>query len=83
MKRLLAYKPAALRQLARMDRTDTERVVRALEVFAATGHGDVKALKGALKGRHRLRVGKWRVFFRFDPPGTILVIDLDTRGQAY
>jgi len=28
-----------------------------LEAFAADGCGDIKALKGALKGRYRLRVG--------------------------
>jgi mRNA-degrading endonuclease RelE of RelBE toxin-antitoxin system len=26
------------------------------------GHGDSKPLKGALKGRYRPRVGKWRIF---------------------
>jgi mRNA interferase RelE/StbE len=83
VKRLLVYKPAAQRELSRMDRSDAERVVRALEGFAATGLGDVKALKGALKGRYRLRVGKWRVFFSLDQPGSIMVIDVDNRGQAY
>ena len=56
MNRLLVYRPAAQRELNRMDRTDAERVVRALEVFAAAGRGDVKALKGTLKGRYRLRL---------------------------
>ena len=83
MNRLLVYRPAAQRELNRMDRTEAERVVRALEGFAAAGRGDVKALKGALKGRYRLRVGKWRVFFRFDPSGTIVVTGVDNRGQAY
>lgn len=62
MKRLLVYRPTAQRELARMGRSDAERVVRALEGFADTGLGDVKALKGAFKGRYRPRVGKWRVF---------------------
>lgn len=66
-----------------MDRSDAGRVIQALESFAATGLGDVKALKGALKGRYRLRVGKWRVFFSLDQPGNILVIDVDNCGQAY
>lgn len=83
MKRLLIYKPAAQREFSRMDRSDAERVTHALEVFAATGHGDVKALKGALKGRYRLRAGKWRVFFSLDQPGSIVVSDIDNRGQAY
>jgi len=55
-----------------MDRSDAERIIHALEVFAATGHGDGKALKGALKGRYRLRAGKWRAFFSFDQPDTIV-----------
>lgn len=55
----------------------------ALEAFAADGHGDVKALKGALKGRCRLRIGKWRVFFSLDQPGNVAVTGVDNRGQAY
>jgi mRNA-degrading endonuclease RelE of RelBE toxin-antitoxin system len=66
-----------------MDRSDAERVIRAMEGFAAAGLGDVKALKGALKGRYRLRVGKWRIFFSLDEPGNVVVTDVDNRGQAY
>jgi mRNA-degrading endonuclease RelE of RelBE toxin-antitoxin system len=83
VKRLLVYKPAAQRQLAHMERSDAERIVHALEAFAAAGRGDVKALKGALKGRYRLRIGKWRAFFSLDQLGEILVIDIDNRGQIY
>jgi mRNA-degrading endonuclease RelE of RelBE toxin-antitoxin system len=53
-----------------------------LEGFAATGLSDVKAPKGALKGRYRLRVGKWRIFFSLDQPGSIVITDVDNRGQA-
>ena len=57
MKWLLVYKPAAQRELAHMDRSEAIRIIHALEAFAAGGRGDIKALKGALKGRYRLRVG--------------------------
>ena len=83
MKRLLVYKTAAHRELARMDHSDAKRIIHALEAFAAYGHGDVKALKAALKGKCRLRVGKWRVFFSLDQPASVVVIDIDNRGQAY
>ena len=83
MNRLLVYRPAAERALSRMDRSDAERIIRALETFAAAGYGDVKALKGALKGRYRLRVGKWRIFFSFEQPDTVVVTEVDNRGQAY
>jgi mRNA-degrading endonuclease RelE of RelBE toxin-antitoxin system len=66
-----------------MDRSDAQRIIRALEGFAATGLGDVKALKGALKGSYRLRVGKWRIFFRLDQPDSVVVTDVDNRGQSY
>ncbi len=66
-----------------MDRSDAKRIMHALEEFAAAGRGDVKALKGSLKGRFRLRIGKWRVFFSFDQPGTVVVTDVDNRGQAH
>ena len=83
MKRLLLYRPAALRELSRMDRSDAQRVVRALETFAESGRADVKALHGALSGRYRLRVSKWRIIFSLDQPATVVVIDIDNRGQAY
>lgn len=83
MKRVLVYRPAAQRELNRMDRSDARRIVRALEGFAATGCGDVKALKGVLKGRYRLRAGKWRIFFSLDASGCVVVTDVDNRGQAY
>lgn len=83
MKRPLVYKPAAQRELAHMDRSDAQRIMQALEAFAATGRGDVKALKGALKGRYRLRIGKWRAFFSLDESGNVVVTDVDNRGQAY
>jgi mRNA-degrading endonuclease RelE of RelBE toxin-antitoxin system len=83
VKRPLVYKPAAQRELAHMDRSDAQRIMQALEAFAATGRGDVKALKGALKGRYRLRIGKWRAFFSLDESGNVVVTDVDNRGQAY
>jgi mRNA interferase RelE/StbE len=83
VKRILVYKPAAQRELVRMDRSDAKRIIQALEAFAADGRGDIKALKGALKGRYRLRIGKWRVFFSLDQPGNVVVADVDNRGQAY
>ena len=83
MNRLLVYKHSAQRELGGMDHSDAERIIRALEAFAASSRGDVKALKGAMKGRYRLRVGKWRVFFSLDQADTIVVTSVDNRGQAY
>lgn len=83
MKRLLIYKPNAQRELANMDRLDATRIVHALEEYAQTGRGKIKALKGALKGRYRLRIGMWRAFFSLSESGCIAVTNIDNRGEAY
>jgi len=65
--RQLLFRPAAVRDLENLDRSVQARIDAALSRFAATGHGDVKSLKGR-PGEFRLRVGKWRVFFTLDSP---------------
>jgi len=68
--------------LARGDDTVKRRIGAALVRYAATGYGDVKSLKDR-PGLFRLRVGRWRIFFRLDPPDVMLVIGIDNRGEAY
>jgi len=80
--RTVEFLPAALRDFDGPDRVTQARVTAALERLAAAGHGDVKRLQGRTRD-FRLRVGKWRVFFDLDTPGTISVIGIDNRGQAY
>ena len=43
--RRVVFRPAAVRDLARLDRVVQARIDAALVRFAATGHGDVKSLK--------------------------------------
>ncbi|MBQ6986770.1 MAG: type II toxin-antitoxin system RelE/ParE family toxin, partial [Oscillibacter sp.] len=48
--------------------------------------GDIKAIKEYSDGRLRLRVGKYRVIYRYDLDGRLeilLVIDIDSRGGIY
>jgi mRNA interferase RelE/StbE len=45
---------------------------------------DTKALKNELEGFHRLRVGRWRAIYHFDPKdGTLLVDYIDSREVVY
>lgn len=83
MKRQLLVRPAAERELLRMGNPDASRIIHSLETLADGGRGDVRALKGAFKGQFRLRVGKWRVFFRFDAPDVLTVLGIDNRGEAH
>jgi mRNA-degrading endonuclease RelE of RelBE toxin-antitoxin system len=73
---------ATLRTLARRDAATAQRIRQRTAAFAATGRGDVKKLTGSDR-EWRLRVGDWRVIFVFDPPGTITVLAVLLRRDAF
>jgi mRNA-degrading endonuclease RelE of RelBE toxin-antitoxin system len=70
-------------ELRKIDRETAMRILRALTRYAETGEGDIKALEGKFTGVHRLRVGDWRIRFRRVRGGTIYVLAVENRGQAY
>lgn len=48
--------------------------------------GDIKTLQGYSDGRLRLRVGKFRIIFRYTSDGQIEILqimDIDSRGDIY
>ena len=48
--------------------------------------GDIKLMQGYKDGRHRLRVGKYRVIYRYSQDGGIdilIVIEIGSRGDIY
>lgn len=59
------------------------RILLALTRYVETAEGDVRALEGKFTGAHRLRVGNWRVRFRRVRGGTIHVLAVENRGEAY
>lgn len=73
----------ALNDVNRLDRRTRERILRAVERFSATGHGDVEKLKGS-KDEYRLRVGNWRILFRLlELERLIRIRRVLPRGSAY
>jgi mRNA-degrading endonuclease RelE of RelBE toxin-antitoxin system len=85
----LVFEPAlrlassARAELRAVERDTAMRILLALTRYAETGEGDVKALEGKLSGTHRLRVGDWRVRFRRAQGGTIHLLAVENRSQAY
>jgi mRNA interferase RelE/StbE len=74
---------SAQRDLRRLDRPVAGRVLDTLARLADTGQGDVTRLQG-VADEWRLRVGDWRVRFRYDhPTRTLAVLRILPRGQAY
>jgi mRNA interferase RelE/StbE len=81
VKRIL-FRPAAVKDLERLEERDRELVSGAIERFVKTGQGDVKKLKGR-EGHLRLRAGDWRVRFVYEPPDVIRILHIRNRREAY
>jgi mRNA interferase RelE/StbE len=74
---------SAQRDLRRLDRPVATRILDALSRLADTGQGNVTRLRGVSE-EWRLRVGDWRVRFRYDHSARMLeVLRILPRGQAY
>ncbi len=72
--------PAAVKDLRRLSRTDTERIAAAIDRLPT---GDVRRLRGRT-GEWRLRVGGWRIRFeRDDAARRIDILAIRSRGSAY
>ena len=72
-----------LADITRRDRRTAQRISRAVDRYAESGHGDIKKLEG-LEGRFRLRVGDYRVIFRFEEDHLVIVVlRVRNRREAY
>jgi len=76
----ITFTPADLRQWIRLNADIRGRIKAKLEMFAETGSGDVKRLKG--RAGSRLRVGDWRVIF-YAEGDTIVVAAVGHRREIY
>ena len=76
----IGFTPTATRQLLKLSPQVRERIIKKLDAFAATGHGDVRKLKG--QAGARLRVGDWRVIF-YQEGQTIIVAAVGHRREIH
>jgi mRNA-degrading endonuclease RelE of RelBE toxin-antitoxin system len=71
---------AVLRRIRREQELD---ILKALDRFAREGTGDIRKLTSDLRERYRLRIGDYRVFFRFEQDDTLNVLSVENRREAY
>jgi mRNA interferase RelE/StbE len=76
----IVFTATSARQWAKLSSDTRRRIDTRLTDFAATGHGDVKRLKG--RAGARLRVGDWRVIF-YEDDGAIIVAAVGHRREIY
>ena len=82
MSKRVVVSAQAQADLAELDRSVALRIVAGIRRFAATGAGNVKALRGIHPPEFRLRVGDWRVRFH-DHGDWIDVLRVRNRRDAY
>lgn len=81
MTRTIQWDPRARKDFDALDRVIGQRVDAAIVRFAG-GQGEVLRLTGIEPPLYRLRVGDWRVLFRFDDE-TIVILRVLPRDKAY
>lgn len=77
-----AFTPEAQAQLRAIDRATALRILETIARFGATGTGDVAPLGGEWQGCYRLRVGEYRVIFRYVQDG-LEILTVGYRSDAY
>ena len=83
----IKYSRDALKFLAKLDAKSVKRIRNAIQGLTMTPPlGDIKPMQGYDDGRKRLRLGGWRIIFKYGSEGEIeilFVIDIGNRGDIY
>ncbi|MBR3767725.1 MAG: type II toxin-antitoxin system RelE/ParE family toxin [Clostridia bacterium] len=84
---IIKYSKDSLKFLARLDKRSVARIREAINGLTLSPPvGDIKLMQGYTDNRKRLRVGSWRVIYRygFDNEIEVLfIIDIGNRGDVY
>ena len=83
----IKYSKDALKFLAKIQRTIAQSIREAINGLTHNPpEGDIKPMQGYNDGRMRLRVGKYRVIYRYDVDNeleVLYIIDIGSRGDIY
>lgn len=83
----IEYSKSALKYLAGLQRKIAEKIIEAIQGLAySPPKGDIKPMRGYNDGTMRLRVGGYRVLYRYDKNGELqilYIIDIGLRGDIY
>ena len=84
---VIRYSKDALKFLSRLDKKSVLRIRKAIEGLTLTPpEGDIKSMQGYSDERKRLRIGQWRVIFKYGKENTIdilFVLTIGNRGDIF
>ena len=84
---IIKYSKSALKFLAKLDRKSVDRIRDAINGLTRKPPvGDIKPLQGIPDNRNRLRVGSWRIIYKYGVENQLeilYIIDIGNRGDIY
>lgn len=83
----IVFEKSAIKYLKGLPRPQRDLILTAIEKLThKPAEGDIKPLSGYRDGRYRLRVGKYRVIYKYQNEYDIqilCVMDIGSRGDIY
>jgi mRNA interferase RelE/StbE len=84
----IKYSKQSAKFIVLQDKATKQRIKNAIEGLTTTPpYGDIKQLQGYTLKTYRLRVGKFRIIYRYDMESSeqrvLFVSDIDSRGNIY
>lgn len=84
---IIRYSKDALKFLAKLDKKSVTRIRDAINGLTFEPPvGDIKLMQGYTDNRKRLRVGSWRVIYKYGSEHQVeilFIIDIGNRGDVY
>jgi len=83
----IRYSKDSIKFLSELDKKSVNRIKSAIrDLTLNPPKGDIKAVQGYSDGRKRLRVGSWRIIYRYESENEVdilYIIDIGNRGDIY
>lgn len=84
---IIRYSKDALKFLSKLDTKSVNRIRSAIQGLTLTPPvGDIKLMQGYTDNRKRLRVGSWRIIYKYGAENNVeilFIIDIGNRGDIY
>ncbi len=84
---VIKYSKDSLKFLSKLDKKSVDRIRAAIQDLTLTPpKGDIKTMQGYTDNRKRLRVGSWRIIYKYGVENEIeilFIIDIGNRGDIY
>lgn len=84
---VIRYSKDSLKFLSKLDKKSVARIRAAIQDLTLTPpRGDIKPMQGYSDGRKRLRVGTWRIIYKYGAGNEIeilFIISIGNRGDIY